>query len=466
MSARIVGVGSTLAITRYIDPDVMGEVGTASILVVTAHIASHLGLANYAIVKHDDGPDVTFSSTVSFFFAGVLALAIVLLFGDWFSAALKIPAMAQYIPGLVLATFIRRLGTMPNSVLAREMRFGPVALSVTLGELTYACSSVYFAWLGWGGQSVVWANVLQSSIMTLIVVTQVNWREYLAPCRITWARLKDQAKFGVPVGLVSLAHHASSSWDNLIYLRYFGAAKVGIYNLGYNLAAVPAVHIGEQVCSVLLASMSKTDGDGKRRALVRSLALMSLLVFPLGIGLFAVSDSLVATLLPPKWQDVAPIVAVLSLVTLVRPMGWIAGPYMVSKSNNWTLLMIELIKLGSLIGGIIVFSRFGAVVACAGVGLGFGVQSLIYLYLLSKDGISIMDLLHSMIRPVLPCIPMAGAVFAVRATLVGAGVESPLALLSVEIVTGIIVFIPMAFLLAGSISRDFVGLLKEARRGD
>jgi PST family polysaccharide transporter len=321
---------------------------------------------------------------------------------------------------------------------------------------------------GWGGHSIVWANVVQAMVMSGIVISQVHWRAWLQPYKIRWARLKDQANFGVPLGLVASAHYASTTWDNLLYSRYFGAGQMGLYNLGYNLAAVPAAQIGDQVGSVLFPSMTNVDGDAKRRALVRSVGLMGLLVFPLGLGLFAVADTLIATLLTDEWQGVAPVLSALALITVVQPISWAAGPYLLAKGYNWALSAQEFIKLVVLFGGLMVFAPYGPVWACAGVGLSFVVQAAIYFGLLKRDGVSAKGLWGAMVLPILPCIPMVAAVFAIRYGLGVLGVDTNAVLLVCEVVGGALVFIPASFVLCPSIAQDFLGLIKSAlgRRRD
>ena len=463
LAARVIGVVGTLIITRYLDPEIIGEVTAASIVVVTANLFSNFGLGNYAIARYQDGPDVTFVSTVVYMALGVLALGAALLWSADFGQTVNAPTMGQYVPGLVLSTFIRRIGHMPDKVLARQMRFGPIGISMAVGELTYSVISVMLAMRGWGGAAIVWANVVQSTVMTTIVMSQVHWSEWLKPHKIRWARLKDQARFGVPLGLVAAAHHASTTWDNLIYSRYFGVSQMGLYNLGYKLASMPAEQIGEQVGGVLFPSMSAVDGDAKKRALLRSIGLMGLLVYPMSLGLFAISESLVATLLTEQWQGVAPVLSALALVTIVQPIGWVSGSYLLSKGHNWALSAQEFIKLIALAGGLILFAPYGPVWACAGVGIGHSSQALMYFFMLKQDGISMRALAASVFRPLVPCIPMMVAVFATRYALHAyLHIDKPLFMLLAEIAVGTIVFVPAAFLLSGAIARDFLSLLKSA----
>jgi PST family polysaccharide transporter len=205
--------------------------------------------------------------------------------------------------------------------------------------------------------------------------------------------------------------------------------------------------------------MSNVDDEAKQRALIRSIGLMGLLVFPLGMGLFAIANPLVATLLTEEWQGVAPILAALSLVTALQPIAWAASSYLLSKGYNWALSVQEFIKLGALGAGLMIFGPFGPVWACAGVGVAAATQAAIFFYLLTRDKVPAGQLWQAMVLPLLPCIPMVAAVFGVHYGLLAMGIDRPILLLVAEIITGAVVFVPSAFMLCPAIARDFKELV-------
>src|SRR6202000_1884331 len=121
---------------------------------------------------------------------------------------------------------------------------------------------------------------------------------WATPTRLRWARYKDMLRFGVPLGLQSAAHAASRYWDNLAISHFFGTATTGAYNMAYNLADIPAIQVGEQLALVLMPSMASLPPDRRPRALERSSALLSLIIFPLAVGLGLIAQPLIALILP------------------------------------------------------------------------------------------------------------------------------------------------------------------------
>src|SRR2546430_514247 len=134
-------------------------------------------------------------------------------------------------------------------------------------------------------------------------------------------------------------------WDNLAVSRFFGAGGVGVYNMAYNLADIPAIQVGEQIALVLLPSMTELPPERRAAALERASALLSIIIFPLAIGLGLVAEPLIAALLPAdKWQGVAPLLTVLSVLSVFRPISWVLSADMEAEAKTKRLMFLEIAK--------------------------------------------------------------------------------------------------------------------------
>ena len=123
----------------------------------------------------------------------------------------------------------------------------------------------------------------------------------------------DMWRFGAPLGVEGVAHYASRYVDNLFMSRYFGPGPMALYNMGYNLADIPAIYVGEQIGGVLLPGLAELPPERRPAALERSAGLLALIIFPMAIGLASVSETLVAAALSAEWQGVAPLLTILDV---------------------------------------------------------------------------------------------------------------------------------------------------------
>jgi PST family polysaccharide transporter len=267
---RMIGLIGTLFMTRLLRPEVMGEVGSAAVIAQTANWVSNWGFNQYMVVHGAKGEEQTYHAAVINLVFGFVGLGAIAGTGAWFAPVFQAASLPSYLPGLALAVLIRRVGSVPDKVLAREMRFRELAIANGLGDLAYTVSAITLAaTTDLGGQSIVLGNILQSTIATALIVraTGLGW---FRPSRWRWEQVREIVRFGLPLGFAQLFDFATRYWDNLAFGAYFGQKVVGLYNMAYNLADIPAVQVGEQISGVLLPAMASVEVRGRKAALIRS----------------------------------------------------------------------------------------------------------------------------------------------------------------------------------------------------
>ncbi len=464
VGARAVGLAGTLLLTKFIAPDVYGEVSLASVIIQTAHAVSSCGLSQYIVSRPHEGRAATFHATLYYTLLGGLALGLAVLFRGPLGALIGAPGMAQYVPGLAIAGLLERVGTVQDRVLVRDMRFREVGLLRSLGEIAYAIVTVALAWAGWGASAVVWGSIVRSLVRLVGLSLITSWREWLTPSRITLARTRDLFAFGLPMSVAGLAGFGSRRWDNLIFSSLFGESAAGLYNLAYNLADIPATQIGETIGDVLVPSFAQMDCDERRSAaLCRSMRLLILSVAPLALGLGTIAPTLVRALFDPRWADVAPMLTLLSALSVVRPVGWIGASYLQVKNEPRAIMALEITKTAGLLAAIALLGRLGPLWACTAVGVAFTLGSFGYFWVIRRlDGLTLRAQILPLIPPVLACAPMVLAILAVRRGLVALGGPPASIALLAEVLVGALSFVPSALLIAPSASHDLLGLLRAA----
>lgn len=463
IGARVIGVIGTLFMTRLLAPDVVGEVAAASVLAQTANWLSSWGFNQYMIVHGAESSENTYHCAVVNLVLGVVGLCLIAAAGSWFAPVFNAPNLVSYLPGMALAILIRRVGAVPDKVLARELRFRELAIANGMGELLYTVSAVTMAaYTDLGGHAIVLGNIVQSLVATVLIFryTGIGW---LSRAPWQWDRVREILRFGIPLGIAQVFSFATRYWDKLAFGWYFDTKAVGVYNIAYNLADIPAVQVGEQMAGVLLPAMTSLGAEERKAAVVRSTALMALTVFPLAVGLGAVAPTLIALILNDEWQGVAPLLTVLSVLSVVRPMAWGISVYQASESRTRTIMLLELLKLALLFGCMAAFSSLGPLWTAASVGIAFGLHALATSVLvIITDQIPAGPLFGAFLRPLAACGVMVAAVLGARHGLAELGVTSPKLLAPLEIAVGAVSYAGAALVLAPAVSRDFLKLMKRA----
>ncbi len=465
IGSRAIGLVGTLLITRFIAPAEYGEVSVAAVLGMSANQLSTVGWGQYLVSRPDAPRSLVFHVTVFHVCLGVLALGVLLLGGERLAPWLDAPHVTRYLPGIALSVLFDRFAFVPERILARDLRFGRLSATRTAGDLTHTGVSLTAAAFGLGGMAIVLGNVARSLVRLVIYVFSVDGRDWLSRCRIDLQQTRELLAFGVPMSLGALCEFATRRWDNLLVSRFFGPGPTGMYNLAYNLADVPAIQIGEQIGDVLLPSFARMDAARRPEAFVRALALLGLVVFPLATGLGVVAPTLVATLFDARWAEMGMMLALLSALSVARPVGWAVASYLQARQLPRTIFKLEAFKLLLLVASLVTFGRRAPLFACAAVGVAFAGHALVSLWVVRQvDGIPLRRSLGSLAPAFAACLVMAAAVLLAQRALGNAQPLRPVIRLGIEVSVGGVAYLAAAALLARRVTQELLSKLRVALR--
>ncbi|MET1162134.1 MAG: oligosaccharide flippase family protein, partial [Pseudoxanthomonas sp.] len=194
---RALGLVATLLIARHLSPDIVGEVAVATIIALTANWISAWGCGQYVIVHGGQGRPAIFAASVVYLSFGILLLAAVWVATPLISHLLGAPRLSDYLPGALLGMAIRRVGAIPDKLLARELRFRRIAIATGMGDIVYAVVAIVLvSTTALGGQSMIVAFIVQACTISTILISGTGLRSWLSPVPVTLERLRHLFRFG------------------------------------------------------------------------------------------------------------------------------------------------------------------------------------------------------------------------------------------------------------------------------
>ncbi|MBX3231207.1 MAG: oligosaccharide flippase family protein [Labilithrix sp.] len=461
---RFAGLAGTLLLTHFIAPHDLGEVAAASVTVLTANMMTQVRYGNYLIAKKGT-PEEAFNATVVHMGLGVLTAAVVIALREPIAQYVNSPNMGKYVPGFAIAGFIERLGYIPERTLTRDLKFRPMALARSAGEITYTVSSVGLAPFI-GAMAVVVANIVRAVILVGMTLRAANFSDWAKRSPLKWSTIRAMTSYTAPGWLAGVAELAAAKWDNMLVSKYFGPHQHGLYNLAYNLADTPTGAVGEQVADVLFPSFAKLDPERREPALRRAMALLGLVIFPLSVGLGAVAPTVTATFFDERWQEVAPMLAILSVLSIAKTMASPLVGFLQAQHRQRGIMVLSVLKVIVLLVAIRIFAPHGPLWTCVGVGATFVLDTyLCLLFVRVLDGVKILPILVGLIPVVITSVIMFAGVYGAQLGLRQLGLRPGLLSLLLEVVAGGAVYVGAAFVVARPLAMDIVEqLMKIIRR--
>jgi len=463
--SRLISLIGTLVLVRFVAPGDYGEASAATIVVSTVNQFGTLGVGLYVIAKRDASREELFHATFIHVALGVLAVAVLLLFGRSLAPLFGTPHLYRYVPMLALAFFLERASFMPERVLVRALRFRRIGGVRSLGEITYAAVSVGAAVAGCGGMAIVIGNVARSFVRLLGMAASVERLDWLQIGPLRWSVLRAIGGYGLVATVGQFGYYASRRWDNLLVSHIHGPAVMGAYNLAYNLADTPAAQVGEQISDVMQAAYAHMTPAERRDLMMRSIGVIALASFPIALGLGAVAPTLADLFLDKNWVGTGMMLMMLSGLSVVRPIYDSITAFVIVERGPRPLVWVEWVTLGVLLLGIATLGRISPLAACGAVGIAYTLRALFGLYVAKVgSGIDMVGFLSRLVAPLVACAPMVAAVMGLRVLLNRLDLTQPVFQLALEIPTGIVVFIAAAFLIAPQSARQLLSIVRDRAR--
>lgn len=462
VGSRVVGMIGTLLLTRFIVPEEMGEVYAAQICLATSTTFVNFAFGQ-SIIARNASPKVCWHAFVYHVSLGILAMSVALMLGPWLAPRLDAEGMVRYMPGFALASLFDRISYVPERTLVRDLHFRTVAMWRGIAELVFVAVALGLAGRV-GPMAIIYGNIARWGLVMVMYVARSDRKQWLVPTKLDWASTRELFAFGAPLTIGFVAEFASTKWDNLMVSRYFGASVMGLYQLAYSLAVTPTVNVAEHIGDVLLPSFAKMSAAQRKDALVRSAAIMALIVFPLAVGLASVAPTATFTLLAGDWEDLAPMLVILCSLSLTGPLVWSVQAYLQAQQRPRAIMVLAIGKLLLMLLLIRVLGSLGPRWTCGAVSLAFGAHFFGLLFAVRLlDGVSMLRYLLAIAPPALACVPMFVVVTLVRWFFAARGWIEGWGILALLIGVGAVMYLVGVAVFARPLAREVFRLLRQAR---
>ena len=127
--------------------------------------------------------------------------------------------------------------------------------------------------------------------------------------------------FGGRVLATDMTYTILGSISSFFVGKYFGASELAYYNEGGKYPSLIISNIDSSIQEVMLPAYSRVQDEKEKlkEILKKSVKLGIYVVAPLMLGLLAIADVFVDTVLTEKWEEMVPFIRIWCLIFLTRP---------------------------------------------------------------------------------------------------------------------------------------------------
>lgn len=430
-----------IILARLLFPEDYGILALVVIFTNIAQVFVKSGLSTSIIQKKEvDNTDLSSVFYVS------LGIASFLYVGLYFASPLVATFYANQtlIPVLrvlALTLFPGAFNSIQNALVARTMRFKRLFYSSVGAGIVSGIIGIYLAYHSFGVWSLVFQQLSNQVIITLILWFTVRWRPSFT---FSLERVKILYSFGWKLLVSSLIATVFQDLRSLIIGKVYSPAMVGYYNRGKQFPQLVISNINGSIQSVMLPTLASHQDDPVRvKAMMRrAIVTSSFIVFPMMIGLAVIAEPLVILLLTEKWLPAVPFLQIFCFINALMPIHTANLQAVNAMGRSDIFLKLEIIKK---VYGLIILA----------VALPFGVYMLALSGVISSVISSFVnahpnkDLLNysygeqfgDVLPSLLLSIVMGGSIYLFNFLSL-----SPLVTMLLQILTGVIIYPSLAYL--------------------
>jgi len=375
MGAQFVALVVSVILTRLLSPQDFGLVGMVLVFTNFASVFADMGFGVALVQKLD----VTQHHKNAVFWISIVIGAVTTLImaaaAPLIASFYNVPEVQPLAVAISLIFFINAFATVKVALLQKAMDFRKIAAAQLTSTVISGLVALYLAFSGFGVWSLV-AMYIASAIVNVAVLWMITpWRPDFS---LQWHALKDLSKFTLNLLGFSVFNYWTRNGDNLLVGRFVGSAALGIYARSYQILLLPVSQVSGVITNVMFPAFSAIQKDVERvkDMYLKSISVISLVTFPLTLGLLVVSQSFVLALFGDKWAEMVPILQVFCLLGLIQSIGTTVGWIYQSQGRTDIMFRWGLVSGSIFIISFIVGLRWGAL----GVAVAYTVANFLLWY--------------------------------------------------------------------------------------
>ena len=353
----------TLVIARILDPEDFGIIGMLTVFLAVAQSLVVSGFSQ-ALIRKQDRTDID-NSTVFYFNIVVSVLLYLILYAiaPWVANFYNESQLCILMRVLCLIVIINSFAVVQRALYTASINFKTQAKASFIAALVSGAVGVWLAYHGYGVWTLVWQQLLNAGINTVLLWVYSNW---FPKWVYSWRSFKELFAFGSKLLASGLLDTLYTNIYLLVIGKVFNASSLGFYTQADRFTKLPSsnlTNILQRVTYPVLCNLQ--DDDERLRADYRKLLKLSaFIIFPLMCLLAGIAYPLVELLLGDKWLFSAALIIPLCFSMMWWPIHAINLNLLQVKGRSDLFLRLEIIKKIVGITVLVLSIPFGLLFMC------------------------------------------------------------------------------------------------------
>lgn len=363
IAAKLIVPITNIILARLLTPEAFGVVASATMVISIADLFSDSGFQKF-IIQHEfsdiyhlhRSANIAFSSnlTISMILWGIIAI-----FSDKIASLVGSSGLGSVIIVAAVSLPVTSFSSIQSGLFKRDFNFQVLFYSRIIAACVPLVVTVPLAILGFSYWSMIIGTITNNVVVAVILTLKSKWRPHLY---FNLEGFKEMFSFSIWSLAESIGTWLTSYIGTFIVGGVLSQYYLGLYKTTMTTVNGIFAIVTTATTSVLFASLSRLQNNKKEydETYVNFIKLVSIIIVPLGFGIFVFKDFVTAILLGNQWSETIPFVGVYGLMscfTLVY--GQFASEYYRGLGKPQASVITTILHLVALIPALIIGANAG-----------------------------------------------------------------------------------------------------------
>ena len=427
----------SIIVARLLSPEDFGVMAILTFFTAVALVVVDSGFSQTLLRKEsptdDDYKSVFLFNLIVSALLYLLFVAIAPLLARYYDLAV----ISKVAPVLFLLLPLNALGIIQNTKLSREFKFGVLSRINFLASLVAGIVAIVVAVCGGG----VWALVAQRISVVAVRSSLLWWRGcWRGEGRFNGVAWRAMAPFSFCLMSTDIVAAIYNNIAQLFIGKVYSPNTLGYFNQAQKIKDLPIQSAVLSVQSVTYPALAKIKDNAEKFAdsFRKVLMINAFVMTPIAVGMSTVAESLFRVLLGERWLPTVPYFEVIALSGICYPLAMAAYNVLKVYSNGAIIFRLEIVKK------VIMTIVLALTIPHSTMAIAYGLVAMTvveFVVNFAATGRYTSLSWWQMVKTLLPTLLLTLAMFvAVKLVACYAEALSPILLLMVQVITGVLIY--------------------------
>lgn len=361
--AKLIAPITNMILARILAPEAFGVLATVTMIIAFADMFKDAGFQKY-LIQHDfhNEEEKYKNANVAFWtnlMISTFLCFMIILFRKPVASLAGSPELDTVIGFSGLVLLATAFSGIQLALYKRDMNFKTLFMVRMITICVPFVITIPLAFLGFGFWSLIAGEFLTQIVNAVILTAASKWRPAFY---YSFKILKEMFSFSMWTLLETISIWFSFYMDIFIIGKLFSNYHLGLYKTSITMVHSIMNLIVSSTIPVFFSAMSRLKNDERQfmKVFFKTQRLVSILVFPLGMGIYLQSELATEILLGKDWSNASSIVGIFALAnSLLTVIGYYCSEVYRALGRPRLSLLVQLLNLAILIPVCLISSSYG-----------------------------------------------------------------------------------------------------------